>query len=77
MKRSAPTPTQLAVPAEAPCLSLGVIRTALIGLAAVLLLLLGLFYFFRARAHHTAPLASPRAAHAPALRMALNVSSSS
>jgi len=70
MKRSAPTPVQVAAPTEAPCLSFGVIRTAAIGLSTVLLLLVGLFCFFRAHTHQNAPLASPRAKQAPELRMA-------
>jgi hypothetical protein len=70
MKRPAPTPAQVAVQLEAPCLSTGVIRTALVGLVAVVLLLVGLFCFFRARAPQAAPVASPKAAHTSNLRMA-------
>ncbi|RZJ95497.1 MAG: hypothetical protein EOO60_00120 [Hymenobacter sp.] len=70
MKRSAPTPVQTTVQAEIPSLSLGVIRTALIGMSFVVLLLLGLFCFFRARTQHMAPLATPTPARAPLLRMA-------
>ena len=69
MKRSAPTPTQTVVQPEAPSLSFGVIRTALIGMSFVVLLLIGLFCFFRARTHQAAPLATPTT-HAPLLRVA-------
>jgi hypothetical protein len=70
MKRSAPTPVQTIAHTEAPSLSFGVIRTALLGMSFVVLLLTGLFCFFRARTHQTAPLATPSTTHTPVLRMA-------
>lgn len=70
MKRSAPTPVQTIAQTEAPSLSFGVIRTALVGMSFVVLLLIGLFCFFRARTEHAAPLATPSTAQAPLLRMA-------
>jgi hypothetical protein len=70
MKRSAPTPVQTIAQTEAPSLSFGVIRTALLGMSFVVLLLVGLFCFLRARMHQAAPLAAPTTVHAPVLRMA-------
>lgn len=70
MKRSAPTPVQVATQLEAPCLSIGVIRTALVGVVSVVLLLIGVFCFFRARMSQAAPIASPKVVQTSDLRMA-------
>lgn len=69
MKRSAPTPVQTITQDEAPSLSFGVIRAALIGMSFMVLLLIGLFCFFRAR-RPVAPVVAPHTAHASLLRMA-------
>jgi hypothetical protein len=72
MKRSAPTPVHPTAQTDAPSLSFGVIRTALIGMSLVIVLLLGLLCFFRTRTHH---IAVPTTTHAPLLRMASALSS--
>lgn len=70
MKRSAPTPVQLIAPTEAPCVSFGALRTALIGVCCVISLLIGLLCFFRIRvATDAEPMAKPTKIHSP-LRMA-------
>lgn len=70
MKRTAPTPVYTIAQTEAPSLSFGVIRAALVGMSFVVLLLIGLFCFFRASTQHTAPLVAPSTAHSPLLRIA-------
>jgi hypothetical protein len=71
MKRSAhPLVHQSTAPLEAPGLSFGVLRTAFVGVLFVLIILVGLFFFLRARAPHEPALATPKAAQAPLLRIA-------
>jgi hypothetical protein len=70
MKSSAPTPAHTYIQTEAPALSFGVIRTAFIGTSFVMLVLIGLFCFFRARTPSAPSLATPRVAQPASLRVA-------